>query len=397
MTRGAIRLLTLLLAWLALCTPAAAHEIPTDVRVTAFLRTDGPVLRLLMRVPLAAMREAELPLRGPGYLVLDDIEPRLRDAAALWLTDRLQVTADDRALPPPTLVTARVSLASDRHFADHDQALQHLRSGAPLTDTDLVWTQQWLDLMYEWPLPAPVQRWAIHWPIERLGLKVSTSLRFQLGDATEQAWQLHGSIGPLALNPGWLQAASRFTALGVTHILSGVDHLLFVAALVLPFTPWRRLVWMVTGFTLAHSLTLALAALGVVPQGLWFAPAVEFAIAATVLAVALDNVLRASAGRRAGFAFALGLVHGFGFSFALAESLQFAGSHLLTALAAFNVGVELGQLAVLLLLVPLLRALQRLLGERPPVWVGSALVAHAALHWLDERWQVLSKFLPALG
>jgi hypothetical protein len=97
-------------------------------------------------------------------------------------------------------------------------------------------------------------------------------------------------------------------------------------------------------------------------------------------------------------AFAFGLVHGFGFSFALRETLQFAGSHLLSSLLSFNVGVELGQLLVLALLVPALQLLFRfVVSERVGTIILSAFVAHTAWHWMTERFEALRQFsLPAL-
>ena len=92
-------------------------------------------------------------------------------------------------------------------------------------------------------------------------------------------------------------------------------------------------------------------------------------------------------------AFAFGLVHGFGFSFALRESLQFAGSHLLTSLLSFNAGVELGQLLVLALMVPALQLLFRfVVAERIGAILLSALVAHTAWHWTADRWGSLRQF-----
>ena len=94
-------------------------------------------------------------------------------------------------------------------------------------------------------------------------------------------------------------------------------------------------------------------------------------------------------------AFGFGLVHGFGFSFALRETLQFAGSHLLTSLLSFNIGVELGQLLVLLLLIPVLEALFRfVVAERMGTIILSALVAHTGWHWMMERGAILGRFQP---
>jgi hypothetical protein len=117
----------------------------------------------------------------------------------------------------------------------------------------------------------------------------------------------------------------------------------------------------------------------------------------SIVYMALENIVGTNIERRWMITFAFGLVHGFGFSFALRETLQFAGSHLLTALLAFNVGVELGQLLVILLLVPALRLLFRFIPERIGTIILSALIAHTAWHWMTERGELLLRFpRPAL-
>jgi hypothetical protein len=194
------------------------------------------------------------------------------------------------------------------------------------------------------------------------------------------------------LDPSWAQAAARFTADGFMHILDGTDHLFFILCLALPFRRFRALALVVTAFTVAHSITLIGSALGMGPRGLWFAPAVEVLIAASILYMALENIVGVSVRRRWFLTFAFGLVHGFGFSFALQESLQFAGSHLVTSLLAFNAGVELGQLAVLAVLVPALALLFKAVPERIAVILVSAFVAHTAWHWMVERWEKLRQF-----
>jgi hypothetical protein len=91
--------------------------------------------------------------------------------------------------------------------------------------------------------------------------------------------------------------------------------------------------------------------------------------------------------------FGFGLVHGFGFSFALRQTLQFAGSHLLTSLLSFNIGVELGQLLVLVLLIPAFDLLFRyVVAERLGTIILSTMVAHTAWHWMNERFGVLRQF-----
>jgi hypothetical protein len=184
-----------------------------------------------------------------------------------------------------------------------------------------------------------------------------------------------------------------FVRLGFLHILEGTDHLLFLFCLIIPFRRFRELVLLVTAFTVAHSVTLVASAYGVAPDALWFPPLVETLIATSIVYMALENIVGGAVRRRWLITFGFGLVHGFGFSFALRETLQFAGSHLLTSLLAFNLGVELGQLLVLALLLPLLSILFRqAIAERTGTVILSALVAHTGWHWMVERGARLSQF-----
>jgi hydrogenase/urease accessory protein HupE len=142
---------------------------------------------------------------------------------------------------------------------------------------------------------------------------------------------------------GMGEIASAYTLLGVEHILGGIDHLLFVISLLFLVGFQRRLVWTITAFTAAHSLTLASSALGWLT--LRSAP-VEASIALSIVLVAGEALhRRETAARRwpAVVAFLFGLVHGLGFAGALQE-IGLPENHLLVALLAFNVGVELGQL-----------------------------------------------------
>jgi len=220
-----------------------------------------------------------------------------------------------------------------------------------------------------------------------------------------RAFEFTGDPGLVHLDPRWHQAALRFVVSGFWHILEGADHLLFLLCLVIPIRRLRPLVIIVTAFTVGHSISLMASAFGFVPDALWFPPLVETLIAVTIVLMALENILNAAGGEVGGdvvrrwiVAFAFGIVHGFGFSFALRETLQFAGDHLLTALFGFNLGVEIGQLAALVVLVPALALFFRfVIAERLGIIVLSALVAHTAWHWMLDRGSELAKFpLPTL-
>jgi hypothetical protein len=206
-------------------------------------------------------------------------------------------------------------------------------------------------------------------------------------------FQFHGNSGLVRLDPRWLQAASRFVIDGFFHILGGVDHLLFLLCLVIPFRRFVTLVIIVTSFTLAHSVTLIASAYDMAPSALWFSPLVETLIAASIVYMALENIVSPALTRRWVVTFLFGLVHGFGFSFALRDSLQLAGSHVLTSLLSFNVGVELGQLLVLVVTIPTLNALFRYgVAERMGTIVLSAFVAHTGWHWMTERGGRLAQY-----
>jgi hypothetical protein len=371
-----------------------AHDIPASIVVQAFVRPQGEHVRLAIRVPLAAMRDVEFPLKGDGLLDIARTDQSLRDAAMLWLADDIAIYEGDRRLSPPRLVAARVSLPSDRSFVTFESAVAHL-AGPPLAaDTTLIWNQAMLDVLFEYPIASDRSTFSIRPALGRLGVRVVTVLRYQPPAGAERAFELIGDPGLVRLDPRWHQAAWRFVRLGFWHILDGTDHRLFLFCLVIPFRRFRALVLIVTAFTVAHSLTLIAAASGIVPDALWFAPLIETLIAASILYMALENIAGSTnVRRRWTIAFAFGLVHGFGFSFALRQTLQFAGSHLLTSLLAFNVGVEIGQVLVLALMVPALRLLfHYVVLERVGTIMLSALVAHTAWHWTAERWERLRQF-----
>lgn len=375
--------------------PLEAHDVPLDVLVQGFVKPEADRLRVLIRAPLSGMLDVEYPVFGPGYLDLDRADPALRTAAKLWLVDDLAVYEDGERLPGPVIAAVRVSLPSDKSFTDYDRALAHVRYGPRLTsDVELYWNQGLLDVLLEYPIRDERSQFALEPAFERLGLRVTTTLRFLSPDGAVRAFQFRGNPGLVRLDPRWHQAALTFVRFGCEHILDGIDHLLFLFCLVIPVRRFRTLVLVVTAFTVAHSVTLIGSAFGLAPEALWFPPLVETLIAVSILYMALENIVAArSIAHRWLIAFGFGLVHGFGFSFALRETLQFAGAHLLTSLVAFNLGVEVGQLLVLLLLVPALGVVFRhVMDERIGTIVLSALVAHTAWHWMVERWARLRQF-----
>ena len=374
--------------------PAQAHEIPVDAQVQVFLKQDEQQLTLLIRAPMSAMKEVEFPLIKDTYLNLEKIKPSLEQAAQLWFTDNLKISQNGVLLSTPIIENARISLPSDRSFGAYAAALAHVQKTQWNLPDNLVWSQQYLDIQLTYPLASSGARIGIDFGLQRLALRVGINLRFKLLNAEEQAFELNAKEGVVLLNPSLWQASWRFMKSGFEHILSGTDHLLFIACLILLAPSWMQLLGVITSFTAAHSVTLIASALGFAPSGLWFTPWVEWAIALSILFMALQNIWNPSVRRRWILCALFGLVHGFGFSFALHETLQFAGAHWMVSLLSFNLGVEAGQVLVLLIGVPIARMIIANPQGRLISLVLSALIAHVAWHWMAERWEVAAKFLP---
>jgi hydrogenase/urease accessory protein HupE len=183
--------------------------------------------------------------------------------------------------------------------------------------------------------------------------------------------------------PSLAETVGRFVWEGILHIVFGWDHVLFVLGLVLVSRRFKTLLVVITGFTLSHSITLALSALDVLTLP---AHIVEPVIALSVAWIAIEAIVERDDPRTAYIAtFLLGLVHGFGFSYVLRDEVGLPTDALVPALLSFNVGVELGQLGIIALIYPL-RAWMRDRDWERRVVIGIALVVAAiALYWFVER------------
>ena len=323
--RGLVGLLVFLVLVLGSSSTPRAHEVPADVLVRVLVKPEGNRLRVLVRVPTASMLDIVFPQRGPGYLNISEADPALRQAAQVWVASELDVYENDVRLEGRQLVAVMASLPSDRSFASYDEALAHVLGPRLPDSTEIVWQQTMLDMLFEYPIQSDRSQFSIDPTLARLGFRTQTVLRFVLPDGTERAFDYRGNPGLVRLDPRWSQAALRFVVLGFEHILDGADHLLFLACLVIPFRRLRPLVAIVTSFTIAHSVTLIASAFGFAPDAAWFPPLVETLIALSIVYMAIENMLGVTPKRRWMMTFAFGLVHGFGFSFALRETLQFAG------------------------------------------------------------------------
>ena len=196
---------------------------------------------------------------------------------------------------------------------------------------------------------------------------------------------------PVEVSGSAAAAASTFIISGVWHILEGLDHVLFVICLIIGASSLRALVGRITGFTLGHTVTLIAGFFGFAPAGNWFIPTIETLIALSIIYAAAIAVFKKSDGGSGAAMFfvtaGIGLLHGFGFSFMLHEILRVDAENVWQSLLAFNIGVEIGQLAIVALTWPLVLLFR---GAPAPTWrvVQSGVAASSAaiaLVWVVQR------------
>jgi HupE/UreJ protein len=389
---------------LVLGRPVAAHDIPADSTVRMFVKPEGQRLRLLVRVQMASINDIDWPLRRPtGYLDLARVEPFLRDASTQWISDYLDVFEGGTKLAYPTLTSVRLSAEGDVSFTTFDDALAHVTGPVIAQDMTLLPTQGALDAFFDYTIQSDQSRFSLHPRFDRFGLRVLTILQFLGPNGSIRSFEYEGGDpGLVRLDPEWHQTAQKYAGLGFRYLINGIDSLLFLLCLIVPFRKLRELVAIVGAFAAAHSITFIASAFGMAPAVSWFPPLVVALVAISILYAAVDNVIglgnpsgpsEAAFSRRWMTAFAFGLAHGFAFSTSLGQSLQFAGSHMVTAVLSFNVGIELAQLLVLAVVIPVITLLFRfVVSERLGTIIVSALAAHVGWHWLTVRVSQLWKY-----
>lgn len=364
-------LITLLLA---LCLPTAWAHKPSD----SYLSIDVEAAAVEGQWDIA-LRDLDFALTldadGNGEITWGEVRARHADIAA-YATQRLQVTADDK--PCPLEVGAQ----------QIDEHTDGMYSVLPLTLQCEVASPTRLAVNYTLFADLDPQ----HRGLLNLTARGASRSAVLGPQQATQSFEL-GEVDR------WRQFVD-YVREGVWHIWIGLDHILFLLSLLLPSVlvwqaaakKWQAadrfgkafvdVVKVVTAFTLAHSITLSLAALGIVElPSRW----VESVIAASIIVAALNNLWPRVIGRLWMIAFGFGLVHGFGFASVLAD-LGLPRDALVLALVGFNVGVELGQLAIVIVFLPLAFALRRTPFYRRWVVVGgSAVIALLACIWLVER------------
>jgi hydrogenase/urease accessory protein HupE len=290
-----------------------------------------------------------------------------------------------------TLPTAVVAVADAEFFAKHlaltDESgpgMVRLLRVRPPAGGKLSTTHSTFELDYLWP--RPLQALTIRYDLFPHGVPMASCLATIVRGSRVQTFVFTPQNSVLVLGHGWTRALARlgsFIALGVEHIISGYDHILFLLSLLMLGGGLRDLLKIVSAFTVAHSITLSLATLNLISlPGRW----VESAIALSIVVVAAENLLRTGIPlrRRWAVTFTFGLVHGLGFASVL-NDLDLPRAALVSSLVGFNLGVEVGQIAIVALAYGALRLLASRTWAPALRWWLSASAAAVGLLWFVQR------------
>ena len=392
-----------------MANPAAAHfQLNLNLRVIHIVETPEG-LRVLMRLPMVyaladvAERDAEGQVQAAPYArTVDTAEGRFH------YLDAIRLHADPQGLAE--LVGAGHVLQINRQSLKARVAGLRLWAAgeqppfASLEEAEAVFARPFVlpppetyvgdtvvDVELHYPTESEVGTYRLHSTLRPVADGADQTANLILDyvgtRARPRLFRIRGLLdAPVDLGQSLFAALGSFTRHGIHHILSGADHVLFVVCLVLGAIGWA-LIARITGFTVGHSLTLALGFFGLTPEGAWFIPLVELLIAASVVYAGTAAWFGRSRLTATPLTIALGLLHGLGFSFILRDLLPLDSGHLWPSLLAFNIGVELGQIALALGLFGLLVAIARYLPRFDPILRNSLALGCVAVaaFWVAER------------
>jgi hypothetical protein len=384
-----------LLLILAVQAVPSAHDIPADTTVRIFIKPEGFRLHVLARVQMASINDIDWPLqKTTGYVDLEQVDPFLRDAGTMWISDYMDLYEGGRKLARPDVASVRLVPEGDQSFdSTYDAALAHMTGEKIPSDTTLFPLQGFLDVMFDYKITSPESSFSFNPRFDRLGLRVTTDLTFVRANGGLRAFEYVGLPGLIRLDPSPIEATQKFLELGFFHLLDHADALLFLLCLAVPFRRARGLPAVVAMFGVAYTLTFLAAAYGMAPDILWFQPLVALVLSVAVFSVALENIFGATIERRWMLALGFGLAFGFSFAAGVQPILQFAGSHPTTSILAFSVGIDAAVAIVTVLMAGALAlALGTLVDERIGTIVLSALVAHSAWHALVTRYEEFRRY-----
>jgi hypothetical protein len=290
MTRRGLGLVALVSLGCALSGPgsARAHEFALESVINAFVKIDPHHAQLVLRMPLHILKPASFPAVG-REIDLVNAGPAVQRALAA-VGREITIQENGRPLVPSDAI-GRLSLPSDRSFGRYEEAVAHV-SDPVAPGTAIYLDQGFFDAHLTYAIASPSSRFTIRTAIApELKDYLKVAIRYMPLGEESRAMVITSRSGQVSLNPTWYQAALGFVALGIAHIVGGIDHLLFLLCLIIPVRGLIDVLKIVTTFTVAHSVTLGASAYNLAPEGAWFPPFVETLIALSIVYMALGNIV----------------------------------------------------------------------------------------------------------
>jgi len=351
------------------------HGLPAPAPYTSNRLEQG---KLVHTVDVAQLRQSN---DGLALLALQGIDISIDGKTVKAIVERIKVHRNGTQPDFATLDDARQAFHEKQSF---DQFEQDIYVG----DTTI-------DVLLRYATEGAVYQYALSSNLNP-GLPdqdETANLILDYSPSGVQVFRARGLLHePVVVTRSVLDAVVTFIREGIVHILEGLDHVLFVICLVLGAMHFKPLLWRVTGFTIGHSITLSLGFFGFVPASAWFVPAVETGIALSIIYVAIVAIVPVMQQKRGEWAVVgvtglIGLLHGLGFSFVLQNILQVTSPNIWQSLVAFNIGVELGQLMIVIVAWSALYLIG-LLGTRAAKinrYLVASVCALTAFYWVIER------------
>ncbi len=423
-SRSFVRTCLIIVMTLFCATTASAHfKLNLNVRILHVEHlSDG--LNVYMRVPmpylvahlLGEVDDSGLPSPAPyttnrleegklvHYVDVNQLNHSTDDLALLAMQG-LTLSVDGQSINANAEGVRIYRNGTQPDFATLDEA-KKVFQGKPLFDTfeqGVYVGDTTVDVLLYYASQSPIYNYALSSNLDP-GLPdqdETANLVLDYSPGGVQVFRERGLLQePVVITRSAFDAVITFIKEGVKHILEGLDHVLFVICLVLGAMHLKPLLWRVTGFTLGHSITLSIGFFGFVPTAAWFVPAVETGIALSIIYVAIVAVLpdlkpdsglvsqqQNSEWTVVAVTGLIGLLHGLGFSFVLQNILQVTSPNIWQSLLAFNLGVEVGQLLIVIV-AGLVFYLIGLFGPRAKkinrCFVAS-ICTFIALYWVIER------------
>jgi HupE / UreJ protein len=408
--RGYAAIVCVALLALLATLPAFAHPFMTrNVRVVQFdTLPDGRLVAYWrITLPLLVGRGIAPPVPGTPVPSAPYTRGVWESGAAFWYADAAAIARDPHGLG--RLVLEGHTLAADSmpvagellsvaahpkgHVPPFDTPAQARAATQPAAwPTDMAEIDSGyvvVDAAIAYSLPLGQTRFTLSSSLSpgALGEATTTNMFIDRRGGGAVYYRATGLLAePVVVAPGLLEGMASFVRGGIEHILSGPDHLLFLLCLVLGAVSLGALAWRITGFTVGHSITLAAGFYGLAPKPVWFEPGIEAAIAASIVLAGMSTLVGRGGQALVLVTLGIGLIHGFGFSFALRDLLAADGPNVLPGLAGFNIGVELGQLAVGLAVFFAFRWLRRdAAAERRARFTAICAAMAIAVVWLLDR------------